>query len=144
MQQEAVKKITDGMQDCQEKRVPAEPIARFLTEKCGGDGDFCALVMQEHKTLEKCFAFVYEQAKNHLDSAGGWIEDNDVYMMAIDYFSLDDAELERQKAEEEAKRAEERRKEDEERQQRINEAKAQKARAANPEQLSLFDGGQVN
>ena len=140
MLQEAIKKITDSMEDCTEKRVPAEPIARYLVGKCGEDEELAGLVMQEHKTLQKCFDFVYEQVKNHLNGASGWIEDNDVYMMALDYFSLDDAELERQKAEEEVKRAEERRKNEEERAKRMAEFKATPSKTTDSEQISLFGG----
>jgi len=137
MQRKAIKKITDNMQDCEEKRIPAEPIARYLKEKCKQDKEFCALVVQEHKTLEKCFDFVFEQAKNHLNNGGGWIEDNDVYMMAEDYFNLDDAEIERQKAEEEAKREEARRQREAEREQ-FRKAPHVKA---DTEQMTLFGEG---
>ena len=141
MQAEAIKKIVDSMQDCKEQRIPAEPIMRYLTGKCGEGDEFCALVIQEHKTLEKCFNFVYEQARKHLNNASnGWIEDNDVYMMAEDYFSLDDAEIERQKAEEEAKLAEERAKRDEEYKQRI--ADRANTLEKKEDQLSLFDEGE--
>jgi hypothetical protein len=142
MEQEAIKKITESMQECKEKRVPAEPIARYLTGKCGGDGEFCALVMQEQKTLEKCFSFVYEQVKNHLNGNNGWISDNDVYMMALDYFYLDDAELERQKAEEEAKREQERVQREAERARRTAEFKNAPSKKTEDEQISLFDEGE--
>lgn len=130
MKQEAIKKITDSMQNCNEKNVPAEPIAEFLKGKCSEDEKFATLVMQEHKMLDKCFSFVYEQAKKHLNSSSGWIEDNEVYMMAVDYFSLDDAELEQKKAEEEKRREEERRKREEERKQKEADIKEQKTREA--------------
>jgi len=146
MQQEAIEKIAVSMQDCKEKRVPVEPIARYLTQKCGEDEEFATLVTQEHKTLAKCFNFVFGQVKKHLNGADGWLDDNDVYLMAADYFSLDDEQLERQKVEEEAKRAQQRQQQEEERRQKAVEAKAQKDRAAQEEkdkkagfnQLSLF------
>jgi len=144
MEQSAIEKIAASMETITEKRVPAEPIARYLTKKCGEDGEFAALVMQEHKTMEKCFAFVYEQSCNHLNKQSGWIDDNDVYMMAEDYFNLDDAEIERKKAEDEAKRQEERRKSEQEFQQKAAAAKAGKAKNSDPgqQQLSLFDVGE--
>jgi len=146
MEQEAIEKITGSMQDCKEKRVPAEPIARYLTQKCGEDEEFATLVTQEHKTLAKCFDFVFGQVKKHLNGADGWLDDNDVYLMAADYFSLDDERLERQKAEEEAQRQEQKRQREEERKQQVAANKAQKVRAAQEEkdkktgfnQLSLF------
>jgi hypothetical protein len=126
MQQEAIKKITDSVKECAEKRVPAEPIAEFLKKKCGDDEEFAALIMKEHKTLDKCFSFVYEQVKKHLNGSNGWVDDNEVYLMSADYFRLDDEEIERKKAEEEAKRNEERRIQEEDRQRKADEDKKQK------------------
>jgi len=59
---DAINKIKSSMEDLQEKRVPAEPIVRYLTGRLEGDEKFAALIMQEHKTVEKCFDFVYAQA----------------------------------------------------------------------------------
>ncbi len=146
MKQEAIKKITESLQGIEEKRVPAEPIAEFLKNKCE-DEEFATLVMQEHKSLKRCLDFVYEQARKHLDGANGWIDDNDVYMMAVDYFALDDEELERKKAEEEKKLEEERKQRDvekkkkqaEEKESKTKESKQQAAAKKVAEnQLSLF------
>ena len=143
----ALEKINTAMADCQEKRVPAEPIVKYLLEKCGEDEELAGLVIQEHKTLGKCFEFVYEQVKNHLDSKDGWVEDNDVYLMALDYFNLDDAELERRKEQEQAQREQERRQREQEYQRKADELKEQKARETkqkalakkySEDQLSLF------
>lgn len=147
MEQAAVRKITEAMGESAEKRVPAEPIAGFLKKKCGEDEAFAALVTQEHKTLAKCFDFVYEQAQNHLNHASGWISDEDVYRMALDYFALDDAEMERLKDEEAKKREEERQKREAERAQKAAEDAERKkleakqkaqAKRVHEDQLSLF------
>jgi len=135
MTEQAIEKITNDDRGREEKYVPAEPIVRFLVNKCSEDAEFCKLVMQEQKTLAKCFTFVYEQVKNHLNREGGWIEDCEVYLMAVDYFNLDDAEAERVKAEEEAFRQSERNK-------RANEAYVKRAiatKTAVSTQMSLFD-----
>ncbi len=148
MTQAAVLKITDGMKDNDNNKVPAEPIAEFLKKKCGEDGEFAALVTQAHKTLAKCLNFVHEQAKKHLNNCSGWIGDDEVYAMAADYFIMDDAEIERKKAEDQAKREEEARIRREESQRKAEEAKTQKAREArqtaeaaklDKDQLSLFE-----
>jgi len=104
MQQDAILKINSSTEQSKETRVPAEPIAIYLAKRCEEDAEFAAQVAQEHKTMDKCFSFVYEQAKKHLNGTNGWIDDNEVYSMAVDYFRLDDEELERKKAEEEEKR----------------------------------------
>jgi hypothetical protein len=103
---DAIKKIKDSMEGMDEKRVPAEPISKYLINRMESDEQLAAFFVQEHKTLQKCFDFVYEQVKKHLDSKPGWVEDNDVYLMAVDYIIADDAALEKQKAEDEAKEAE--------------------------------------
>ena len=107
MKSEAIQKIEEGAEESKESRVPAKPIAAFLANKCGEDGGFAETVMQGHKTLEKCFDFVYGQVKKHLNGNSGWIDDGEVYLMAMDYFRLDDAELERKEAGEKARRKEE-------------------------------------
>ena len=145
---DAIEKIDDEMVNLDEKRVPALPIVNYLTEQLEGDEKLAELVNQEHKTLEKCFEFVYEQAKKHLNNSNGWIDDNEVYLMAIDYYLADDAELERQKAieaaENEEKRkvqAEENRIRSEERAAAAQAEKAQKAVAKKQVegQMSLLD-----
>ena len=105
---DAINKIKSSMEGLKEKRVPAEPIIKYLTGRMEDDAEFATLIMQEHKTLQKCFDFVYEQARNHLNNQNGWIDDEEVYLMAADYFLADDAELERQKAETKAKEDEKR------------------------------------
>jgi len=126
MQQKAIEKITDSMATFTDTQVPAEPIAEYLKSRCSDDEEFATLVMQEHKTMAKCFDFVYEQAKKHLNGSNGWINDKEVYLMAADYFQLDDEELERKAAEERAGREE---KEEEARKHREADAR-QKADAA--------------
>jgi len=126
---DAIKKINDEFEGLSsENRVPAAPIVKYLTERLQGENDeeLAANVMQEHKTMHKCFDFVYEQAKNHLGSKNGWIEDGEVYAMAVDYFTMDDAELERKKAEEAAKKAEENARRNEEDAAKAAEVKAKK------------------
>jgi len=86
-----------------DKRVPVEPIAIFLKNKCGEDEEFAGQVMQEHKFMDKCLDFVYQQARKYLNGVSGWIDDNEVYMMAVNYFRLDDLELERKQVKERAK-----------------------------------------
>jgi hypothetical protein len=135
MNEQAINRIDEAMSDCAEKRVPAEPIAEFLKGKCGSDADFATLVLQEHKTLEKCFAFVYEQAQKHLNRQNGWISDNDVFAMALDYFALDDEEIERKNAEEKQKQELERQQQEEKRKQKAAEAKEQKDREAMQKRL---------
>ena len=88
------------------QNVPAIPIYNHLKKLCESRIGFADMVLQEHKTLIKCFTYVYEQVKNTLakGSQNAWVADDVVYKLAEDYYCLDDAEIERQKAEEKKKR----------------------------------------
>lgn len=122
---DAIIKINESMKNLEEKRVPAEPIVKYLIGRLENDEILAAQIMQEHKTVQKCFDFVYKQAHKHLDGKSGWIDDDEVFQMAVDYFQMDDAELEREKAIEEAKRAEERKRQQEEAQRLRDQRKAE-------------------
>jgi hypothetical protein len=137
------------------------PIAEHLIDCLkNGNEELAAQVMAEHKTFQKCIDFVCEQCKKHLNGAQtGQIADAEVYQMAMDYFAMDDAALERQKALDEAEREEKRKKQIAENERLAAERKAQaeadnakkaaqkaeqkKAEAAKKKQvtgqLSLFD-----
>jgi len=147
MQQEAIQKITESGHGNHGADL-ANPIIKFITSKCEEDDEFAALVMLEHKTLEKCLDFVMEQAKKHLDGKSGCIPPDEVYLMTMDYFRLDDEALERKAAEEEEKRRKEREKREAESKRKADEAKAKKEAEAKQKtasskvidgQMSLFD-----
>ena len=147
MNHDAIKKINESMDGLKENRVPAVPIAKYLTGRLEDDENLAAQVIQDHKTLQKCFDFVYEQVRKHLDSKNGWIDDDEVYQMAVDYFQADDAELERKKAEQTAikeaerkRQSEENRRLSEERKAKAESEKAQKAldKKQSTGQISLF------
>lgn len=107
------------------------PIAAYLQTRLeGGDEELAAQVSQEHKTFQKCIDFVAKQCEKHLGGkVNGQISDNDVYLMAVDYFRADDAELERQKAVEDAIEAE-KRKEREIENKRLSEERIAQANVA--------------
>jgi hypothetical protein len=142
--------------------VPTQPISKHLIAKCKEDAEFAKLVLQPHKTLEKCFNHVESEARKKLNNRTGWIDDNEVYAWAEDYYRLDDAELERIKAENKKKEEEKRKKEAEkaksapavkkstptkEEPKKVEAAppreKAKKSKHEPEGQLSLFDFGGV-
>jgi hypothetical protein len=115
--------------------VPAIPIYNHLKIVCQSDTAFAELVLQEHKTLEKCFGYVYEQVRKSVAKQSGtqavWMSDEATYQLAEDYFRLDDAEIERRKEEERKKKEEERKAREAEAAKAREEAKAnQKAQKA--------------
>ena len=138
MKDEAIKKISDSKGDTKHDFVSflISPIAEYLLDRLNdGNEELAAQVNSEHKTLQKCIDFVAEQCQKQLDGKPGQIADAEVYQMAMDYFAIDDAELERQKAEAEVKRQEQR-KEQEAANQRLMEERKAKAEADKAEKAA--------
>ena len=106
---DAINKINEEMAVLTEERVPAMPIVAYLVQRLDNDEGLAALVNQPHKTLQKCFDYVYEQVLKRVEKKAGTVvvhvNDNEVYLIATDYYLIDDEELERQKAEERAAQA---------------------------------------
>ena len=74
-------------------------IIEHLIERCRESESLAADVCQDHKTWNKCLAYVNDKARTALGNQNGHIDDPIVYEWAEDYFRKDD------KAEEEAKAA---------------------------------------
>lgn len=81
----------------------AEPIIGYLLKRCEEDEGVAEDVAQEHKTWQKCFDYIYSQARKQTRGNCAAVRDDVVYEWAEDYYHKDD------KAEEEkkAKKAEE-------------------------------------
>ena len=106
----AGERLKREIKDAKNKQVPTVPIANRLNALCETDPTFAAQIVLPHKSLEKCFSYVEEQARKKIGGGRGWIDDEEVYQMATDYYNLDDAEDERIKEEERKKREEENKK----------------------------------
>ena len=128
--EEAAIKLEAELETAKNTLLPVFPIVRYLKSKCMADGNFAALVLDERKTLLKCFDYVMGEVKKALNSQNGWLDDTEVYAYAETYYMTSEEELERiaaEKAEAEKKRREEvekKRKEQEEK--RIKDAKENK------------------
>ena len=131
MKDEAIRKIDDSKENVEHNwaQFLIEPIAKFLQGSLeDGDEELAALIMLEHKTFQKCIDFVAKQCEKHLGGKrSGHIPDAEVYQMSVDYFTMDDAELERQQALEEAEK-EKLRKKQIEANQRLREEREEKAK----------------
>lgn len=103
----------------------AEPVIGYLLKRCEEDLGLAQDVVQEHKTWEKCFDYIYEQARKQATGNRAAVRDDVVYEWAEDYYHKDD------KAEEEkkAKEAAERKKKQEE---RAKKAKSEPKKAETP------------
>lgn len=137
--EEASIKLEAELETAKNTLLPVFPIVRYLKSKCMADGNFAALVLDERKTLGKCFDYVMGEVKKALNSQNGWLDDTEVYAYAETYYMTSEEELERisaEKAEAEKKRREEvekKRKEQEEK--RIKAAKQNKKKRAASEKV---------
>jgi len=86
-------------------KVFAEPIISYLIKRCEEDKGISEDVLQNHKTLGKCFSYVYSQAKKQAGNQNKCaVRDDVVYEWAEDYYHIDDKAIEEKKAKEEAER----------------------------------------
>lgn len=98
----------------------AEPVIGYLLKRCEDDLGLAQDVVQEHKTWEKCFDYIYSQARKQKKGNCAAVRDDVVYEWAEDYYHRDDKAEEEQKAREAA----ERRKKETERKKKATEQKA--------------------
>jgi hypothetical protein len=82
----------------------AEPIITFLLGRCEGDNGLSEDVMQEHKTWDKCFDYIYAQARKQSKGSRCAVRDEVVYEWAEDYYHKDDKKEEEEKARKEAEK----------------------------------------
>lgn len=135
-------KLENELKEIDEAMIPAEPITKYLLMCCTQKQEFGDLIMQPHKSLRKCFEYVknyvYNISADKVRAQNGWLNDQEVYDAAEEYFRIDDAEIERQKAEEQKRK-------DEAQKQREEQAKIQAARsAAEKEKLKAEQEGQLS
>lgn len=87
----------------------AKPVIEYLIERCGEDHGLSEDVIQEHKTWEKCYKYIYFQAQKSAQKGARSIavRDDTVFEWAEDYYHKDDKAEEEEKARKEAIRKEE-------------------------------------
>lgn len=89
----------------------AEPILSHMIDRCKESETLAYAVCQTHKTWEKCFKYIMDQARKLKSGNCAMVKDSVVYEWAEDYYRLDDKALEEKKAVE-AKEREKRQKAD--------------------------------
>lgn len=82
----------------------AKPVIEHLIERCKDSESLSSDVCQNHKTWEKCFSYIYEQARKQAKGNSCAVRDDVVYEWAEDYFHKDDKAEEDKKAKEAAER----------------------------------------
>lgn len=104
VKEDAIAKLNEELQTAKDKTF-AEPILSYLIKRSEEDNGLCEDVCQEHKTWEKCFAYVYEEAKKFAKGERQCaVRDDVVYEWAEDYYHKDDKAEEEEKARKEAER----------------------------------------
>lgn len=69
----------------------AEPVIAYLLKRCEEDQGMAEDVSQEHKTWNKCFSYIVNQAKKQAKGSNSTaVEDRVVYEWAEDYYHKDD------------------------------------------------------
>lgn len=81
----------------------AEPIISYLLKRCEEDEGMAEDVAQEHKTWQKCFDYIYRQARQQAQGNCAAVRDDVVYEWAEDYYHKDDKAEEEKKAKKAAK-----------------------------------------
>lgn len=101
----AVTKLQEELKKAKDKSF-ADPIIKHLIERCRESESLASDVCQDHKTWEKCYKYIYEQARKQAKGSSCAVRDDVVYEWAEDYYHKDD------KAEEEKKAREKKQKEE--------------------------------
>ena len=75
----------------------AEPILSHMIDRCKESETLADAVCQTHKTWEKCFKYIMDQARKLKSGNCAMVKDSVVYEWAEDYYRLDDKALEEKK-----------------------------------------------
>jgi len=95
----AVTKLEEELKKAKEKSF-ADPIIKHLIERCRESESLASDVCQDHKTWEKCYKYIYEQARKQAKGSSCAVRDDVVYEWAEDYYHKDDKVEEEKKAKE--------------------------------------------
>ena len=124
----AVTKLQEELKKAKDKAF-ADPVIKHLIERCEESESLASDICQDHKTWEKCYKYIYEQARKQAKGSSCAVRDDVVYEWAEDYFHKDDKAEEDKKA----KEAAERKKKQDEKAKTDSEKKETSKLAAEPE-----------
>lgn len=127
--EDAVAKIQSELKNASDKSF-AESVLNHIIERVRDSESLAKDVLQNHKTWDKCYQYIRDQARKVIKGNAGCVRDSVVYEWAEDYYRLDDKAAEEKKAREAAER---KKKEEERRQKEKEKAKSgKKAHAKKP------------
>ena len=93
----AVTKLQEELKQAKNKNF-AEPVVKHLIERCKESESLASDICQNHKTWEKCYQYINEQARKQAKGNSCAVRDDVVYEWAEDYFHKDDKAEEEEKA----------------------------------------------
>ena len=93
----AVTKLQEELKQAKNKTF-AEPVVKHLIERCKESESLASDICQNHKTWEKCYQYINEQARKQAKGNSCAVRDDVVYEWAEDYFHIDDKAEEEEKA----------------------------------------------
>lgn len=99
----AVTKLQEELKKAKDKAF-ADPVIKHLIERCEESESLASDICQDHKTWEKCYKYIYEQARKQAKGGSCAVRDDVVYEWAEDYYHKDDKAEEDKKAKEAAER----------------------------------------
>lgn len=99
----AVTKLQEELKKAKDKAF-ADPVIKHLIERCEESESLASDICQDHKTWEKCYKYIYKQARKQAKGSSCAVRDDVVYEWAEDYFHKDDKAEEDKKAKEAAER----------------------------------------
>lgn len=102
IKQWAEEKLKKEMTKAKDKSF-ADPIIGYLLERCREDEGLAEDIVQEHKTWQKCFDYIYSQARKQTKGNCAAVRDDVVYEWAEDYYHKDDKDSTALKAQKTAK-----------------------------------------
>ena len=93
----AVTKLQEELKQAKNKTF-AEPVVKHLIERCKESESLASDICQNHKTWEKCYQYINEQARKQAKGNSCAVRDDVVYEWAEDYYHKDDKAEEEEKA----------------------------------------------
>lgn len=99
----AVTKLQEELKTAKDKNF-AEPVIEHLIERCKESESLASDVCQDHKSWEKCYKYIYEQARKQAKGNSCAVRDDVVYEWAEDYYHKDDKAEEEKKVKEAAEK----------------------------------------
>lgn len=129
LKQRAKEKLEGELKNAKDKNF-ADPVITYLLKRCEEDDGLAEDVLQNHKTWEKCYGYIYEQARKQKSGNCAVVRDDVVYEWAEDYFHLDDKAVEEKKKKEEKERRKSQKQETEKRKQQNSKQKPAKEKTS--------------